>query len=831
MTLAFYLRYASRAFLRDGQRSLLAVLCIMFGVMSVVSMQLIADMIATTLNVEPRVQLGGDVRLHSSVSSNNENVDSITQQQIASLDALNAEGTLSAYTLLATSGSHLLKPEGTGKVYYLNNSPVGIDPKSYPLLGQIVINEPAGVSLASLLAQPSSSVVSRDLADKLGLHMGDTYKLVGDPGSAPVSLRLAGIAGQVPSGRGDTIYYSLDTARLVSGNDMPANTVLALWGPGGPDVAKLGQGWKATLPEALAQQNADSVNLFGFMLKGAGILGLLVGGIGVANTLQVVLARRRLEVATLKTLGYRRRDLLVLFGIETGLLGIVGGVLGVAVGTVIAYFLMSIMGNVGAFLLNFTADPLILAGGVLTGVLTAIIFGLFTIVRASSVRPAVLLRDIPVRRSWGTRIAGVALLVVLLALFTGISTLVMGNLLSGLEVVGAGVIGLSLLGLLLTGVLLLFLSLPTPGLPVATMARRNLKRQPLRAAIALIALFAGVFAIGFATTVILNAQARLAARTGPDVPYNLTVYGTQADAQPIAAALGHAGVETVHSSLQLQAHMQTLGGQPLPLTYIEGRDPADADWDVTITGAPLQGDAALAPMRWPGPDVPVKAGDKISVSINGVAQEFTLVGSYDPKLSAYLETMPSGLIVSRDALAQWTTPQSPVVYVGHVSDDRMQTISTQLGSALPEAVVISEADLNAASNRAFQGLFAFAVGVAALALVAGTILIANAVGLAMVERRREIGILKSVGFTARRVLGTLLVENGLLGFFAGAAGMAAVGVATVWLNNAQPSAKLSLDPWLVVGMIAVSVSLALLSTLLVAWQPSHVRPLEVLRNE
>jgi ABC-type lipoprotein release transport system permease subunit len=61
--------------------------------------------------------------------------------------------------------------------------------------------------------------------------------------------------------------------------------------------------------------------------------------------------------------------------------------------------------------------------------------------------------------------------------------------------------------------------------------------------------------------------------------------------------------------------------------------------------------------------------------------------------------------------------------------------------------------------------------------------------------------------------------------------MAAVGVATVWLNNAQPSAKLSLDPWLVVGMIAVSVSLALLSTLLVAWQPSHVRPLEVLRNE
>jgi putative ABC transport system permease protein len=187
--------------------------------------------------------------------------------------------------------------------------------------------------------------------------------------------------------------------------------------------------------------------------------------------------------------------------------------------------------------------------------------------------------------------------------------------------------------------------------------------------------------------------------------------------------------------------------------------------------------------------------------------------------------------VSRDTLAKWATPQSPVVYVGHVSDERMQVVATHVGSSLPQAVVISEADLTAAGNRAFQSLFAFAVGIAALALVAGAILIANAVGLAMVERRREIGILKAVGFTANRVLGTLLIENGLLGFFAGAAGMAAVGLATVWLNNAQPAAKLSLDPWLVAGMTAVSVSLALLSTLLVAWQPSHVRPLEVLRNE
>jgi putative ABC transport system permease protein len=123
------------------------------------------------------------------------------------------------------------------------------------------------------------------------------------------------------------------------------------------------------------------------------------------------------------------------------------------------------------------------------------------------------------------------------------------------------------------------------------------------------------------------------------------------------------------------------------------------------------------------------------------------------------------------------------------------------------------------------------VGLAGLALVAGAILIANAVGLAMVERRREMGILKAVGFTSRRVLGTLLIENALLGLVAGVLGMVGVGLAMVWINAQQPQAFLSLDGLLAVVMVGVSVALALLSASLVAWHPTHVRPLEVLRNE
>src|SRR5258708_12844376 len=53
--------------------------------------------------------------------------------------------------------------------------------------------------------------------------------------------------------------------------------------------------------------------------------------------------------------------------------------------------------------------------------------------------------------------------------------------------------------------------------------------------------------------------------------------------------------------------------------------------------------------------------------------------------------------------------------------------------------------------------------VASLAMIAGLIIIANAVALAMLERRREIGILKSVGHTSTSILATVLIENGLVG--------------------------------------------------------------------
>jgi len=121
--------------------------------------------------------------------------------------------------------------------------------------------------------------------------------------------------------------------------------------------------------------------------------------------------------------------------------------------------------------------------------------------------------------------------------------------------------------------------------------------------------------------------------------------------------------------------------------------------------------------------------------------------------------------------------------------------------------------------------------VAGLALVAGAVLIANAVGLAMVERQREMGILKAVGYASRSVLAVILLENGLLGLLAGAGGVGATAVAVPILNRLQPALNMDFNFPLALGMAGLSVLLALAAAWSAAWGPTRARPLAVLRNE
>jgi len=813
MNVGFSIRYAFRSLLRDGQRTLLAMVCVTFGVMSLVALQQLSAIIDEAFLLSPRMQSGGDLVLSRSDRA-------ITAEDTAGLSDLGID----AWTGFTRVPAQLLRTTRSGEVIFLS-SVLAVDPASFPLLGTVRMRDDA--VLRDVLAQPNGAVVTRDLADRLALVSGDSLALAGSPGSPPFYLTVAGVAEQTPSRQGGSVLMSLATARQ---HGFPNLTTIAVRhdAPDSAATALEAAGWTASVVPL--EPRSDAADIFGFMLAGSGILGLLIGGIGVANTMQVLLARRTDEIATLKALGYQKGHLLRLFGMEALLIGLGGGIAGVALGLALASGFMHLLMATVPFLLDYRVDVGILAGGVFVGVLTAMIFGLVAIVRASEVRPALLLRglDVPMQQLERAKVFG--LYGMLLMLFGGLSSVVLGSTLQGFGVVAAGLVGLLVLGLVLGGVLWLVVRLPLPGAPLLRMARRNLRHQPLRVIYGLVALFVGTFAIGFAAVTLLNAMGQRSVRSLDLSGLNTYVYAERPQEAALTDTLAALGATEQRVSYLATVRVGRIDST-LEAASVTGRIRSAMTGDVTLSDslgiAPEH--AAFMP-DWQSRRSGLQLGDTLVFATALATDTLRFAGTYTPAIGPASTIAPRNWLVDASVAQHLGGPTAAITLNAAVPEATLEAATRQLGRAFPSAVVFSSATISEAINRLFLGLFWFVMAVAGLALVAGAVLIANAVGLAMLERQRELGVLKAVGYSSRAVLITVLLENALLGFIGGLMGVLGLYLFIPIINLRFPSAGLTLPPSQAALLILVAMLFAVVSALAVAWTPTQERPLTVLRR-
>ncbi|MBD3252758.1 FtsX-like permease family protein [Candidatus Pacearchaeota archaeon] len=129
------------------------------------------------------------------------------------------------------------------------------------------------------------------------------------------------------------------------------------------------------------------------IVVGIAFISLLVGGIGVANTMYTAVLERRKEIGTMKAIGAKNSDVLLIFLIESGLLGLVGGIIGILIGEGLAFGLSSAansyFGNqIISVDLSIPLNLSVLTFSFLLGVL----FGAIPSYQASKLRPAEALR-------------------------------------------------------------------------------------------------------------------------------------------------------------------------------------------------------------------------------------------------------------------------------------------------------------------------------------------------------------------------------------------------------------------------------------------------------
>jgi putative ABC transport system permease protein len=820
MTLPFSFTYALRSLRRSGQQTLLALLCVAFGVMSLVALQSLAALITTALLADPRMVVGGDAQIHRQGAP-------ISR---AELDALHAAGVFERYTPYTQWNVATMRVRGSGRVTFLSRI-LAIDPSSYPLVGTLRIADPDGGDLAQLLAAPDTAIVSQDLAWRSNIAVGDQIVLdLEADGAPPQTLTVVGIATMLPDHQGATVLYSLATAARGQATSEPITHASLLWGSAAERSALLApHGFSITTPADVLARRSDVSDLFGLMLKGAGLMGLLVGGIAVTGTLRVILARRIQEIAVLKTVGFSQRRILEMLALELSLLGAVGGLAGSIAGSALAYPLVILMGRSGTFLLEWQIAPLVFVGGILVGTLTALIFGLDAALRTALVRPATLLRTttLPAHR----QLTLFTFLVVALG-YTSIASVIMGSPLIGAAVVFGGSLSLTLLGGLLALVCFGLVRFPLPGPGDLDLARQGLQREIRRAALPLVAIFTGTLCVAISGSAISSASNRVAAQLIDTGGYNLLVQAAPGEADAIRDALVQAGAEAPQSAVRLSAEVHTLAGPVADLRAIEARPAAHADWDLHISTGAWTGAAntVLVPDIYTRPPHHWLVGDELTVVLaDGAAYPLQIAGFYYPAAVGPLGGTWATLVVA-DTTFPAAVDTGVLRVLATAPSAALPTIANIVGSALPTALVVSAADLSEAQARSYLDLFTFVAAVAGLAFVAGAVLIANSVGLAMVQRRRELAVLKAVGFSRGRVLRLIALEHGFLGLLGGASGLAAAWAALQVINRLQPRAEISMDPLVAVSVGLIAIGLAIVSAALSAQRAVRSRPLAVLRE-
>ncbi len=904
----FYFKYAWRSVLRGGQPSLFAILCVAMGVATLVALQSMTISIRATLVGDVQERAGGDIV--ANVNYNNYYQSSISPKAQQLFDKLKAQGQLTDWTGV---NSHSIQITG-----YFNVPPSVyiIDPAHFPLYGQLKsADKTTGDSnLSRLLAEPNTILISKSIWKANDYKLGQRIEVSSlqdftKPAENTTSLKIVGVVDPVLPGisfdPGLFVGFGIvsqTTARsfLTEGEVTPTTFYFKTPPAINPQtVIKQLQDFNQntalsfpffsqvrTATETLGEGSRNLQPVEDIMLY-VGLIAIVIGGLSCVNTMLVMAGRRTGEIATLKALGLKPRQTLLIFTLEVGMLGLLGSLVGIIGGTALGLAMKGIIEGLFDRPLQWGLYPLPIVTGLLVGIVVAALFGFLPAYAAGRVSPGAVLRqgqsgsnNLPRLGNWPTIFIMLALTVIM-GLIAG---LFVADLPLGLVIAFVTLLISLVLVALMYGVVFLTTRLPTPLAALnLRLALRGLDRQRTRTAATLLVITVSLFFISLLTIVSDSIKTTLKDTFDFNLGFNagaVNVYSDQDLQLQSTIERDVAGVQKVFISNAIGGAIVSVNARPLD-SGPALRDPAcgqfiNADQPnnqrlkgyVQFSGRSLSQGKSISPNgpqqllagRNFGPEdtdakvllvsedearcYNLKVGDKVVLRLRS-----NNIGNNPSRTSGPIEVQVIGIVTRGTAGTSFeqgfVMPYQLVNLAGaRFSIFFMQIDPPQLKAALVKVqsylygnYVFDLTDLINTFTQLVNQVLAFPLLISLLSLFSGSILIANNVALAVLERRTEVGVLKAMGARRGRVLAILLWENGLVGLLGGLMGIGGswlVGLllpGLVRASNPKLNLQIDLPPLNLALLIALGVGLAIGATVISAWQSLQEKPLVVLRYE
>lgn len=692
-------------------------------------------------------------------------------------------------------------------------------------------------------------VLDAATAKSTGYAIGDTVPVQTQNGVS--DYELVGIAGfgSVDSPGGSSyVSFTLEQAQELIGQPGRFDNISVVAAPGVGEtrvvddiqatLADVGDLEVLSGTEIIAESQSDLRSELAFVTNfflAFAIVAVVVGSFVIYNSFSIIVAQRTREMALLRAIGASRKQVRRAVLIEATVIGLIGSAAGFLLGLGVATAFASLM--------DIDSGLAILAPAVITavmcGLLVTLVSALIPARRASKVPPVAAMRataiDTTGRSLWRFA-AG------LLLMATGVLGVIAGAAAATFGTVGLG-IAATFIGALLAGPGLARPISAAVGWPLrrvrgvtGRLAQENAGRNPRRSASTAQALMIGVGIVTFFMVVNTSIRASIDKVLDDNFAGDFIVdagsFGVVGLPHDVAERIGE--LPEVDAVAPLRYGTAELDGKTKNLTAATADAFTIFGLDV-VDGSDALGDGEIVVLRDTADDRGLAVGDSLTFDfLDSGPATFSVAGIYDGPDAAQMGDYVLGV----DEYARHVADDTDMQVMVDLKDGFTVAEAKPAIEAITDPFVTAEVqtidDYKETLGSQLDVVLNLIMGLLVLAIVIALLGIANTVALSVLERTRELGLLRAVGMSRRQLRATIRWESVIIALFGTTLGLA-VGVLGGWgavrVFRDEGFEVFRLPFGVLTGVAVIAALLGMLAALVPAWRASRLDVLEAIHTE
>lgn len=634
---------------------------------------------------------------------------------------------------------------------------------SYPLLqGEAPLGE-------------SEIVIDKAAADTLGLRIGDTITVVGDQTRTGHIVGLVGFGGEDGPPVGAVALTTLEDAQTLLGlrdgfaeilvtSDLPAGELQPMLADalGGDIQVATAQ----DLAAAGAEQAAANLEMLQVVLVAMSVAALVIGAFLIGNTFSVVISQRTRELAIIRAAGATGRQVLASVLVEALIVGIAASAAGVALGVLSTYGLRELTRTFGVSIPSgdLVIQPMTVAIALAVGVLVTVTSAVAPARRAAAVSPLYAMRS-SAAEARGIGRGRVLVGAALVAAGGGLSALPAFGF--PMLLLGAGLV-LSLAGIVIVAPAALRPLVAAIGRGGARtvpgrLARDAALRAPRRTSATVMALAFGLALMVFVSVVGASVKTATGAQ-----------YREVIAADVVIESAGQEMLGGVHAAVYDEIQSVPEVGSATRLKYGHWKD---GEATSALTGLDPDRITDVARIRMVEGEITDLTGGGVVIAERVATDRDVRVGDALPMTFARTgdttleivgivadgpaQALQTDYFVSLDTYAElYTEDMDASIFVLAAVGTTPADLTSALETALADHAAVQvrdQAAVVAGRTQTVDQIFGLVTVLLAFAMVIAVLGIANTLALSIVERTREIGLLRAVGMSRGAV--ALMVQT------------------------------------------------------------------------